>query len=96
MEPDGFACDLDESDLRKRGANWATLAAHVRTTQRTGNGFRIDSKATEAVKSLVDAERIYCGWAPWTCETTDEREVMEVTDPAEPIGAWRMPSRSAD
>ena len=89
MEPDGFACDLDESDLRERGAAWATLATHVRTSQRTGNGFRIvyDSKATEALRSLVAAERICCSWATWTCETTDEGEVMEVTGPAEPIGA---------
>jgi len=89
MEPDGFACDLDESNLQKRGTEWATLAEHVRTKQRIGNGFRIvyHPEATEALQSLVDTERVCCGWATWTCETTDEGEVMEVTGPPEPIGA---------
>jgi len=89
MEPDGFACDLDESDLRKRGTDWATLAGHVRTKQRIGDGFRIvyDPEATEALRSLVDAERVCCSWATWTCESRDEGEVMEVTGPPEPMGA---------
>jgi len=89
MEPAGFACDLGQSDLRKRGADWATLAAHVRTKQRIGGGFRIvyDPEATEALRSLVDAERVCCSWAIWTCESTDEGEVMEVTGPPEPMGA---------
>jgi hypothetical protein len=89
MEPEGFACDLDESDLQKRGADWATLAARVRTKQRIGNGFRIvyDPRATEALRSLVAAERVCCSWATWTCETTDDGEILQVTGPPGPIGA---------
>jgi hypothetical protein len=89
MEPDGFACDLDASDLRKRGADWATLATHVRSKQRLLNGVRIvfDPKAAEALRSLIDAERVCCSWGTWTCETTDEGEVMKVSGPAGPISA---------
>ena len=102
MKPDGFACDLDECDLQKRGTDWATLAVHVMTKQRIGNRFLIvyDSEATEVLRSLLDAERVCCSWATWTCETTDEGEGMEVTGPpgliaalAEAFGVKQMGSQ---
>ena len=57
-----FACELDEPELQTRGADWTTLAAHVRSKVRTDKGFRIvyEPMAADALRSLVEAERL-CG-----------------------------------
>jgi len=89
MEAQGFACELSGIDLRKRSADWKTLAAHARTKHRTENGFRIvyGTEAGEALRSLVEEERSCCGWATWSCRSTEEGEVLEVNGPAEPVGS---------
>ena len=89
VEPQGFACELNESDLETRASNWRALAAHASTTHRTSNGFRIvyGGQAADALSSLVAAERSCCSWATWNYESTPEGEVLEVTGPAEQIGA---------
>ena len=89
VEPEIIACDLDQQDLQRRAADWATLAAHVRSKRRIRNGFRVvyDPGAAEALRSLVEAERICCSWATWTCETASEGEILQITGPLEPIDA---------
>jgi hypothetical protein len=87
VDPQGFSCELSDTALQSRAADWRSLAAHVRATQRTSAGFRIvyGPYAADALRSLVDAERSCCSWATWSCESTQEGEVLEVTGPAEPI-----------
>lgn len=89
VEPsDGrLACNLTESEWRRRGADWSAVVSEGLLARTAIPGgvrltFRPDPAVAHELLELVAAERSCCGWASWALLNTAESSVLEVTAPA--------------
>lgn len=86
-----LVCSLAPEQLVDRRAAWDDVAAALVDRVRTDNGFRLrfrrSTDTSQTLRALVTAERDCCGWASWALTDEGDCLVLEVTGPAERIGA---------
>jgi hypothetical protein len=87
--PLSLPCQLSEPDRNERARAWRSLVGLAILRDRTEAGFRIvfDHDALGQLEALVSAERSCCGWATWSATSDPPHAVLDVTGPAEPLGA---------